>query len=143
MLSAILIDPYTQTIEEVEYSGDYRDISALLDCELFTTVYTDLRDTIYIDDEGLYVENQRYFKVKGYPQPLAGKGLVLGTDYGTGDSIDCVSSLDDILRAVEFCPEGTTVEPVMAVYPMEDDINLDELSDKDLIELIFGERTLH
>lgn len=142
-MQAILIDPYTQTIEVVDYSGDYKDISALLDCELFTTVYSDLPDTIYLDDEGLYVENQKFFKLKGYPQPLAGKGLVLGTDYDTGESVDCVSSLEDILRAVEFCPEGTHVEPVMTVFPMEDDIDLDQLSDKDLIELIFGERTLH
>ena len=30
MMRAILIDPFTQTIEEVEYSGDYKDIYALI-----------------------------------------------------------------------------------------------------------------
>jgi len=109
-MQAILIDPYTQTIEVVDYSGDYKDISALLDCQLFTTVYTDLPDTIFVDDEGLYVENQKFFKLKGYPQPLAGKGLVLGST-DDGDSTDCVSSLQDIQDIVEWCPEGLTVEP--------------------------------
>ena len=46
MMQAILIDPYTQTIEVVEYSGDYKDIYALLGCDLFTTVYTEMADTI-------------------------------------------------------------------------------------------------
>lgn len=109
-MQAILIDPFTETIEEVDYSGDYKDIYALLGCDLFTTVYTEMADTIYVDDEGLYVEDQRYFKLKGYPQPLAGRGLVLGcTD--DGDSTDCVSSLQDIQDIVEWCPEGLTVEP--------------------------------
>jgi len=135
MMQAILIDPYTQTIEVVEYSGDYKDIYALLGCDLFTTVYTEMADTIYVDDEGLYVEDQRYFKVKGYPQPLAGKGLVLGST-DDGDSTDCVSSLDDILDIVEFCPEGTYVEPVMAVLPIDDDddFDIDMLSDNELLE---------
>lgn len=110
MMQAILIDPFTETIEAVDYSGDYKDIYALLGCDLFTTVYTEMADTIYVDDEGLYVEDQRYFKLKGYPQPLAGRGLVLGST-DDGDSTDCVSSLQDIQDIVEWCPEGLTVEP--------------------------------
>ena len=135
MMQAILIDPYTQTIEVVEYSGDYKDISAMLGCDLFTTVYTEMADTIYVDDEGLYVEDQRYFNIKGYPQPLAGRGLVLGST-DDGDSTDCVSSLQDILDIVEFCPEGTHVEPVMTVLPLEDDddFDIDTLSDNELLE---------
>jgi hypothetical protein len=135
MMQAILIDPFTETIEVVDYSGDWRDISAMLGCDLFTTVYTEMADTIYVDDEGLYVEDQRYFKLKGHPQPLAGKGLVLGST-DDGDSTDCVSSLQDILDIVEFCPEGTHVEPVMTVLPIEDDddFDVDMLSDNELLE---------
>jgi len=133
-MQAILIDPYTQTIEEVEYSGDWRDIKTLLGCELFTTVYTEMADTIYVDDEGLYVEDQMFFKLKGYPQPLAGRGLVLGSTED-GDSTDCVSSLDDILDIVEFCPVGTHVEPVMTVFPPdEEDFDIDTLSDSELLK---------
>ena len=130
MMQAILIDPYTQTIEVVEYSGDYKDISAMLGCDLFTTVYAEMPDTIYVDDEGLYVEDKRFFKLKGYPQPLAGRGLVLGST-DDGDSTDCVSSLQDILDIVEFCPEGTSVKPMMTVHPLED---VDNLSDNELLE---------
>jgi hypothetical protein len=132
MMQAILIDPYTETIEVVDYSGDWRDIKTLLGCELFTTVYLDDVDTIYVDDEGLYAEDQKFFKLKGYPQPLAGRGLVLGSTED-GDSTDCASSLDDILDVVEFCPEGTHVEPVMAVFP-SDDVDVDTLSDSELLE---------
>jgi hypothetical protein len=82
MMRAILIDPFTQTIEEVDYSGDYKDIYSLIECDLFTTVYlpNTSDDTLFVDDEGLYVENQRFFKIDGFEQPLAGRGLLLGTD---------------------------------------------------------------
>jgi hypothetical protein len=84
MMRAILIDPFTQTIEEVDYSGDYKDIYSLIECDLFTTVYlpNTSDDTLFVDDEGLYVENQRFFKIDGFEQPLAGRGLLLGTDEG-------------------------------------------------------------
>lgn len=116
MMQAILIDPFTETVEEIEYSGDWKDISALLDCSLFTCVYFDMNedveydDTLYVDDEGMYVENQRFFKIAGYPQPLAGKGLVLGSTED-GDSTDCVSSLEDIRNMVYFLPKGFSVMP--------------------------------
>ena len=142
MMRAILIDPFTQTIEEVDYSGDYKDIYALIDCEIFSTLYVDRMDTLYIDDEGLYVEDQRYFKIGLRGQPLAGKALVLGTD-DNGESVDCASTLKSIQEMVEWCPEGMSVEPQFGFQPMEEDVNLDTLSDKDLIDLIFGERVLH
>ena len=80
-MKAFLIDPFNHTITEVEYSGDYREISTLLQCSLFTTVtLNEEGDTLFVDDEGLYVDNQRFFTVEGYPQPLGGRGLVLGSD---------------------------------------------------------------
>lgn len=119
MMQAILIDPFTQTIEAVDYSGKYEDIYTLLGCDLFTTVYTEMADTIYVDDEGLYVKDQKFFKLKGYPQPLAGRGLVLGST-DDGDSTDCVSTVEDIQDIVEWCADGTTVEPRFEVIGFDD-----------------------
>lgn len=123
MMQAILIDPFTQTIEAVDYSGDYKDIYSLLECDLFTTVYrvvvTAMADTLYVDDEGLYVEDQKFFKLKGYPQPLAGRGLVLGST-DDGDSTDCVSTVEDIQDIVEWCADGMTVEPHFEVISFDD-----------------------
>ena len=134
MMQAILIDPYTQTIEEVEYSGDWRDIKTLLGCELFTTVYLDDVDSIYVDDEGLYVEDQKFFKLQGYPQPLAGRGLVLGSTED-GDSADCETTIEQVREMITWCPEGTHVEPVMTVFPPDDDdIDLDSLSPSELLD---------
>ena len=123
MMQAILIDPFTETIEVVDYSGDWRDISTLLGCDLFATVYIDDEDTLYIDDEGLYVEDQRYFKWEGYPQPLAGRGLVLGCT-PDGDSTDSSKTVSEIQDMVTWCPEGLTVEPRFEVYSYDSAVEL-------------------
>lgn len=143
MMRAILIDPFTQTIEEVEYSGDYKDIYALIQCELFSTVYC-LEDTLFVDDEGLYVKDQRYFKVAGYPQPLAGRGLLLGTNE-EGDSVDAKAKLSVIEKVIEWCPEGMSVEPQFGVMGLgSNDMDDNELTDKEIVDILLGiERTLH
>lgn len=142
-MRAILIDPFTQTIEEVDYSGDYKDIYGLIQCELFSTVYC-LEDTLFVDDEGLYVKDQRYFKVAGYPQPLAGRGLLLGTNE-EGDSVDAKAKLSVIEKVIEWCPEGMSVEPQFGVMGLGgNDMDDNELTDKEIVDILLGiERTLH
>jgi hypothetical protein len=148
MMRAILIDPFTQTIEEVDYSGDYKDIYGLIECDLFTTVYlpNTSDDTLFVDDEGLYVENQRFFKIDGFEQPLAGCGLLLGTDK-EGESTDCMSTVEEVKAIVTWEKEGTQVEAsfmVMAFNQMKDVMDADELTDKELLDLLMGEeRVLH
>jgi len=147
-MRAILIDPFTQTIEEVDYSGDYKDIYGLIQCDLFTTVYlpNTSDDTLFVDDEGLYVENQRFFKIDGFEQPLAGRGLMLGTDE-EGESVDCMSTVEEVKAIVTWEKEGTQVEAsfmVMAFNQMKDVMDADELTDKELLDLLMGEeRVLH
>jgi hypothetical protein len=86
--TAYLIDPATRSLKEVAYSGDYHDIYKLCDYSTFTTVeLTTDHDTAFVDDEGLIKGPvYQFFGFKGYAQPLAGKGLILGTD-DEGDSI--------------------------------------------------------
>lgn len=142
MMQAILIDPYTETIEEVEYSGDYKDISALLGCDLFTCVYIDNYDTLYVDDEGLYVDDQKYFKMKGYDQPLAGRGLILGSS-DDGNTTDCVADVKHIQDMVEWCPEGMLVEPRFNVIGLGSDEVMEAMTDKALLEMLLGKKALH
>lgn len=147
-MRAILIDPFTKTIEEVDYSGDYKDIYGLIECDLFTTVYlpNTSDDTLFVDDEGLYVENQKFFKIDGFEQPLAGRGLLLGTDE-EGESIDCMSTVEEVKAIVSWEKDGTQVEAsfmVMAFNQMKDVLDADELTDKELLDLLIGEeRVLH
>lgn len=119
-----LIDPFERTVTEVETTG-YPHFKELIDvgmiCAVTIAVYQDSggRDTIWLDDEGLYVEGQEFFKCVGYPDPLAGKGILLGTDAG-GDTVGAYMEFDQFKPLISFpsveldhmepIPEGTTSE---------------------------------
>lgn len=105
-MKAILIDPFNETVTEVEHNGDYRHIYELLshpehpvDC--FTVVGIEHNDAIFVDDEGLLKDPKHFFVWEDYAQPLAGRGLVLGTN-DEGDSISPKSKIEDVKKRVSF-----------------------------------------
>jgi len=105
-MKAILINPKLQTINYVDYSGDYRDISKLTECTTFTAVYPfdNCEDTIYLDDEGLLKSSNYCFTFRcddGRNQPLMGNALILGTD-DEGESKDVESTIEIIQDRVVF-----------------------------------------
>ena len=82
MTQGILVDPFARTVEPVEFEGNYRRITELIQCapSPFDAVYFPKRDVLYVDDEGLLKKPTNFFMVSGYEQLLAGRGLFLGTD---------------------------------------------------------------
>tara|TARA_R100000353_G_scaffold3618_1_gene5664 strand:- start:143 stop:562 length:420 start_codon:yes stop_codon:yes gene_type:complete len=105
-MKTILINPKLQTINYVDYSGDYRDISKLTECTTFTAVYPfdNCEDTIYLDDEGLLKSSNYCFTFRcddGRNQPLMGNALILGTD-DEGESKDVESTIEIIQDRVVF-----------------------------------------
>lgn len=61
-MKAFRIDPLNKKITEVEYNGDYKQIYNHINANTFdvATLY-DNGDGAYIDDEGLFVENQHFW----------------------------------------------------------------------------------
>lgn len=107
-MRAYLIDPFTRTVEEVPYSGHYSDIYRLTQCDTFTVVGLPRNDALYIDDEGLLgdITQQAFFRFAGYPTPLAGRGLILGTDV-EGDTTNPEMTLEDAQKAVTWTDLNT------------------------------------
>lgn len=101
-MKAFVIDPFAREITEVSYEGDYTEIYKHIKADLFCTVtVSDLGDTLFLDDEGLFKSEQKFFQWVGYGQPLAGRALVLGTDE-EGESRDCQLTLRDIENSVRW-----------------------------------------
>jgi hypothetical protein len=103
-MRSILIDPFTRTVTEVEYTGDYKQIYDLIDCDTYDVARINQHgDGIFVDDEGLFKEQeQKFFLHEDYPQPLAGKGLVLGCDMETGESVEPHDSVMDVAAKVRW-----------------------------------------
>ena len=100
-MRAILIDPVERTITEVEHDGNYKSIYPQLGCDLFTCVYLENDDAMFVDDEGLLKGGQHFFKLNTYPQPLAGRGLILGCD-ADGETAGATISLEEITGRITF-----------------------------------------
>ena len=121
-MRAILIDPMFKKLQEVEYSGNYKDIYKLIGYDDIImddrvlmkgyrpTAFDGVRipigfDGIYVDDEGLYAPLQfRWsFQYGAVHEPirLCNKALVLGCD-DNGDSIEPDSTLDDMRAMITW-----------------------------------------
>lgn len=82
-MQSFLIDPTTATVSimSLPNRGDrLASIYRLLDCATITAVPFHETDVIYVHDEALLKGPSRFmFAVCGYPHPLFGKGLLVGT----------------------------------------------------------------
>lgn len=100
-MQAYLIDPADQTIETVHYDGDWKTISYWINSDTFDVASTeDL--SIYIDDEGLFKPDQAFFTITGFPQPLAGRALVLGPPDEDGETTECPLNPSQVASRVRF-----------------------------------------
>jgi len=109
-MKGILINPFDQTIKEVVYTGDFREVYVLIECQTFDCVNIDYKNTLYVDDEGLLKEN-RYFSWND--RNFAGKALILGSDYETGSDKETTLTIDEVSKIVEWLPEGHRETPYM------------------------------
>ena len=90
---------------DIDYDGNWKSISDLIGCRLFTVVSgLPDGDDLYVDDEGLLTANtdSTYFRFPWYPTPLCGSGLILGCDIESGDSVACNHDADFYRKQIEF-----------------------------------------
>ena len=104
-MQAFLIDPYKETISEFNYTGNFEDINKAIESRCFTVVNLDQKGNgMFVDDEGLLRGNlslEKFIKISSYPDPLVGKGLVLGCD-DMGESTDTTLTIDELKSMIQF-----------------------------------------
>ena len=112
-MKAILIDPFNKDVKEIEIGDTLQDIYDAIDCNTFDIGVFHGSTDIYIDDEGLLKESNRYFKTWN-GNTYAGKGLLLDTD-DEGNSTDVSVGILQVQSSIRFLPEGFKVEPMLMV----------------------------
>jgi hypothetical protein len=106
-MKAIKIDAKNRQVIEVQISDDYKDINTQIECDIFTIAHSlKGRDTIMVDDEGLFNNENIFFTYKGAHQPFAGNGLIVGCK-ANGKTADCKIDIDEVKRNVEFYDRNT------------------------------------
>jgi hypothetical protein len=103
-MRAIRIDSNSGKIEVIELEPGLQAIKAAVRCRWIEGVRPSIlvgADIMYVDEEGLLHGENLFFKIAGYAQPIAGNGLILGTDE-EGDSTDCETPIGMVSQCVEF-----------------------------------------
>ena len=114
---ALMIDPFDQSTSVVDLAvDDYGSVlgssKAVIDCSRIDIITLNDKHMAIVDEEGLLRNDTRYSKLAEYPQPLAGKLLILGYDEdGESCSVDndYVEELRKTTRFMSVDFEG--VEP--------------------------------
>lgn len=105
-ITAILIDPVQKVVAPIEYDLDgdpVEQINGIIESRTYTVAnINDHGDGIFLDDEGLFVENPDFFHYIGAHQPFAGKGLVLGCNMETGETTESQISISQVRAMVKF-----------------------------------------
>ncbi len=104
-IRGILINSDTGNITHVQLEhNSLQEMYKLIGCKYIEAARSPVlrgQDVIYVDEEGLLHDPNLFFQIAGNPQPLAGNGLILGTDR-SGDCKDAETPLDVVKRSVSF-----------------------------------------
>lgn len=113
-MKAILIDVKNQTVTDVMYDGNnsLNEWYRLMGCEMVETAMDipnkdgdeNIANTVLVDEEGLLNvdESTKFFTIKGGHQPFAGNGLIVGTNYYNGETVDVGITADDVRDKIKF-----------------------------------------
>lgn len=109
-MRAILIDPFKRSVEEIDIDPSLDNLYSTLGVDLITVVRWNKSHALILDDEGLLKNKDamEYWHATGSDQPFAGRGLLLGDEYG--DNRPCTLSLDEVKDRVAFLDKDQ-VEP--------------------------------
>lgn len=108
-MRGILIDPWLKQIKEVECGEGIEDMYRLMSNPLGPKVDVFCiglswpnGDVLYVDDEGLLKRGMRLFDPgRRDRQPLAGNGLILGSD-NEGNSVDAKMLLTEVQTMIKW-----------------------------------------
>ena len=106
IVNGYLIDPEARTVTNVKVDvkdgSGIEDIYRHLGVDCFDLARINRHgDAVFVDDEGLLKDPEYFFAIEGYPEKLAGRGLVLGCD-ARGETVSPVASFDSVKRGVKF-----------------------------------------
>lgn len=102
-MKAFLIDAKNHSVSEVQTTGGLDATRRLIGCRLITAVNLNNHgDSLILDDEGLFVEDQVFFALLPFGDYYAGNGLVLGTNLANGESTSPRMTLDQVRARVVF-----------------------------------------
>tara|TARA_Y100000361_G_C11140986_1_gene335038 strand:- start:994 stop:1512 length:519 start_codon:yes stop_codon:yes gene_type:complete len=102
-MKAVLIDPFEPRISDVEIKDDHLlSYYSLIGCTTVTAIdaeYNGKPASLFLDDEGLFKNDQKFWHFPQHQEPLAGKAVLVGFDPSTGESLDAPIDAQGIIES--------------------------------------------
>lgn len=94
-MKSILINSTTREVKEVTLADVLKETYAHIGCSMVETgEYINNSDALMIDEEGYFKEGQcGFFFGENF---YYGNAIIWGTDIDDGDTVDCISNVEDI-----------------------------------------------
>jgi hypothetical protein len=99
---AIMIDPEQHSVQEIEIEPGLENLHKALDCtyvELFRGAFGN--DDLWIDEESVLHDPIYFFSAPHFPQPIAGKALILAYD-DEGECRSTMQAVEEVRASLEF-----------------------------------------
>jgi hypothetical protein len=81
-MRAFLIDPFTKTVTEIDYNGEFEQAYKFMDCEMIQFAYPIPQHTLMVDEDGLIKPITESFMIVSNGVNYVGKALLLGGKQG-------------------------------------------------------------
>jgi len=98
-MRAIAYNAKERTAEVVEITN-YKDYYKYLNCRTFDIIQPHKNVSVFLDDEGLFVEDQSFSLVSGYQEQLAGNLVFTGGVDSKGDTLPYKGSVEEVLQNI-------------------------------------------
>lgn len=125
MREVLVINPNDESIEKTVIDvDDLKAMYRIIQCEMVSMIRAfDGAHGLFLDDNGLYKPNQRFFRIPTHEQPLAGISVLTGLN-GFGDISNCRLDFNDVKQDVKFLPSSVKFTGIETI--IHDDVKLPE-----------------
>jgi len=119
-MRAVLIDPYTRTITQIDFGGTREGLYTVLAARTVMSVVVGPRDILWHDSEAFREAGRPVFRLGESTTPLAGRGLMLGNS-PDGAHVGTTVPLQKVVKTVHWTDyESTGAFHTGGVPPSDD-----------------------
>lgn len=123
-IEVAVIDPFKQELryETIDNNSNPNLFTEIMQCDRFDVVRLGDNVIMYVDDEGLLIDHNRYFSFiskAGESRGYAGIAIIATSDQH-GDTLSFDRDIGELREIVEWKDEGFSEEPMMEFIPLDD-----------------------
>lgn len=124
LIDVVVIDPNKEEVrwESFNDNGDPKELTEIMNCNTIDMVKLGGDVIMFVDDEGLLAQENRYFSFRTEEKTQAFAGIcVLALTDGEGGTKSFNRDIGAVREIIEWKHKGYKEEPFMAFIPLDND----------------------